>query len=256
MSSKDTGLTRFSTYWRGIGLLFWTFLVFLFLPLQDLQARTPHKCEYYRVAKVIDGDTFKIYFKGEERKVRMVGIDTPETVHPEKEIQFFGIEASRKLKSLIEGKWVCLQKDPYQDEDRYSRLLRYVWVDDTMINKLLIEEGYARVYRRFRFRFLEEFNRAEARAKARRVGLWNEEARKRWEDIRRRNEALARDTCGSQGTVCAGKHLLKRFKGKCKTVRFFVRKAYDSGKAVFLNSRVNYQDPENFTVVLLSLIHI
>ncbi len=250
MSSKNSGLRVLPIYWLRAGLFLWVFIVSFLFSLEDLQAKTPHQCEYYRVVKVVDGDTFKIYFKGEERKVRMVGIDAPETVHPDKEVQFFGIEASRKLKTLIEGRRVCLQRDPYQSEDKYRRLLRYVWMNDTMINRLLVEEGYARVYKRFKFRYLEEFLRVESKARAKKIGIWNDEARKRWEKRRLRNETFARESCGTGGTVCAGKHLLKRFKGECKTVRFFVRKAYDSGEAVFLNSRIDYQDPDNFTVVI------
>ncbi len=65
--------------------------------------------------------------------MRYIGIDTPETVDPRKPVQCFGVEASNKNKELIEGKMVRLEKD-ITDRDKYSRLLRYVWVGDAFVN--------------------------------------------------------------------------------------------------------------------------
>lgn len=92
-----------------------------------------------KVVKVIDGDTVEIE-TGE--RVRYIGIDTPETVDPRKPVQCYGKEASAKNKELVEGMVVRLEKD-ISNTDRYGRLLRYVSVGDTLINELLVQEGYA-----------------------------------------------------------------------------------------------------------------
>jgi micrococcal nuclease len=92
------------------------------------------------VAEVIDGDTIRLA-SGET--VRYIGVDTPETRHPQKGVECYGTEASNRNKQLVEGARVRLEKD-VSDTDRYGRLLRYVYVDDTFINFELVAQGYAR----------------------------------------------------------------------------------------------------------------
>lgn len=92
------------------------------------------------ITKIIDGDTVELE-SGE--KVRYIGIDTPELHHPQKGVECFGKEASDANTSLVLGKTVRLQKD-VSETDRYGRLLRYVWLEDTLINETLVAEGYAR----------------------------------------------------------------------------------------------------------------
>ena len=85
----------------------------------------------YRVLRVIDGDTIMIDRDGIAERVRMVGIDTPETVHPSKSVECFGREASDKTKSWLEGRRVRLVADSIEGErDKYQRLLGYVYRDD------------------------------------------------------------------------------------------------------------------------------
>lgn len=97
----------------------------------------------YPVLRVVDGDTFVINYNGTEEKVRLIGIDTPESVHPDAERNSAaGITASDYTKSLLEGKSVTLEFD-VQERDTYGRLLAYVYVDGYMLNKKLLEEGYA-----------------------------------------------------------------------------------------------------------------
>src|SRR3989344_5448521 len=93
------------------------------------------------VVSVVDGDTIKI--EGGEI-VRYIGVDTPETVDPRRPIECFGKEASGKNKQLVQGKVVELEKD-VSERDRYGRLLRYIWIGDTMVNEVLVREGFARV---------------------------------------------------------------------------------------------------------------
>lgn len=93
----------------------------------------------YLVERVIDGDTIELA-NGE--RVRYIGIDTPETRHPRKGKECFGPEATERNRQLVEGKFVWLEQDQ-TNRDRYGRLLRYVWVDDVLINEALVKEGYA-----------------------------------------------------------------------------------------------------------------
>ena len=88
----------------------------------DTDTAATTTAEYYKVARVIDGDTIELE-NGE--RVRYIGMDTPETVHPSKPVQCFGKAASAENSKLVSGKTVRLEKD-VSDTDKYGRLLRYV----------------------------------------------------------------------------------------------------------------------------------
>jgi|SRR3989344_4990343 len=123
-----------------------------------------------KVTRVIDGDTIEI--EGGEM-VRYIGIDTPETVDPRKPVQCFGIEASAKNKELVEGKMVRLEKD-ITDKDKYNRLLRYVWVDDTLINLELVKQGFAYSYSYPPdVKYQDQIVKAQQGARLTKLGLWN-----------------------------------------------------------------------------------
>jgi micrococcal nuclease len=104
----------------------------------------------YSVERVVDGDTFIAEVEGERTRIRMLGIDTPESVadHPER-ITEEGLVASDYTKQLLEGALVFLEYD-VEKMDQYERLLAYVYIKDgnnyVMINRLLVEEGYAVPY--------------------------------------------------------------------------------------------------------------
>lgn len=133
------------------------------------------------VTRVVDGDTLVAIYDGkvEEVKVRLLGVDTPESVDPRRGVQCFGKEASKYLQQLVEGKRVRLEEDPAADErDKYGRLLRNVITETGGdVNALLIQEGYANAYVSFpqnkeRKAALKRF---EAKAKAEQKGLWHPE---------------------------------------------------------------------------------
>lgn len=93
--------------------------------------------------RVVDGDTIVVLLDGKKEKVRMIGIDTPESVHPDKSRNTpMGKIASKYTKDNLEGKYVTLETD-VQERDKYGRILAYVYLDDKMFNKTLIEEGLA-----------------------------------------------------------------------------------------------------------------
>ena len=96
-----------------------------------------------RVERVIDGDTIQVRFEGNSYTVRLMGVDTPETKHSTKAVEYFGREASAFTKAHLEGKTVALVRDSAGDStDRYGRLLRYVYLDGDNFNARLIREGY------------------------------------------------------------------------------------------------------------------
>lgn len=126
------------------------------------------------VTEVVDGDTIKI--EG-NLTIRLLGIDTPETKDPRKSVQCFGKEASNKLKNLIEGKVVILEKD-VTETDKYKRLLRYVYLpldggNLLFVNDYLVREGFARALTYPPdVKYTEQFLDAQGWAKEEKRGLW------------------------------------------------------------------------------------
>ena len=100
-----------------------------------------------KVINVIDGDTIDIYQNNKVERVRLLGINTPETVDPRKGVECYGPEASQKLKEILTDKIVKIEGDPSQeDKDKYGRLLRYIFLNDENINEKMVKEGYAFEY--------------------------------------------------------------------------------------------------------------
>jgi len=156
------------------------------------------------VKEVIDGDTFRLK---DGRKVRLIGVDCPEMHYPSGEgmlgtLRLKGFMSPEKRKALaprlqqiadrlngvaqlitklvkqpIEGKKVRLEFDAVSGrEDRYGRLLAYVWVKkrgkEQMVNAILLKRGMARLYDRFKFSKLAEFKKLEAAARKKQLGIW------------------------------------------------------------------------------------
>jgi micrococcal nuclease len=96
-----------------------------------------------QVVDVVDGDTIKVDVDGQVYTVRYIGIDTPETVHPDEPVEWMGPEASEANRRLVEGQAVYLETD-VSETDRYGRLLRYVYLADGLfVNAELVRLGYA-----------------------------------------------------------------------------------------------------------------
>ena len=125
--------------------------------------------EIYKVKRVIDGDTILLI---NEERVRLIGVDTPETKHPQKPVQYFGREAYLFTKQMVDGKEARFEFER-QKRDRYGRLLAYVYLlDGTFLNAEIIKQGYGFAYTRFPFKYIEEFRRYEREARENRRGLW------------------------------------------------------------------------------------
>ena len=134
--------------------------------------------EFYDVIKVVDGDTIAISLRGKSETIRLIGIDTPETVDSRVAVQCFGKEATAKLKSVI-GKRVSIEKDEEEGErDKYGRLLAYIYTEEGLfLNKYMIEQGFAFEYMYDDpYKYQKEFKAAQASAKAAKKGLWAPDA--------------------------------------------------------------------------------
>jgi micrococcal nuclease len=127
------------------------------------------------VVRVVDGDTIVAHLPGGDERVRLIGIDTPETVDPRKPVQCFGREASDRTKHLLPpGTVIRLERD-VEARDRYGRLLAYVYRqgDGTFVNLTLAQEGYAQPLTiPPNVAYADRFAAAAAEARAADRGLW------------------------------------------------------------------------------------
>ena len=140
--------------------------------VQDGAARREPAREYV-VERVIDGDTIIVRGVG---RIRLIGVDTPETADPRRPVEFFGREASGFTRRMLEGKRVRLEYD-WERTDRYGRTLAYVrLLDGTLLNAEIIRQGYGHAYTRFPFKYLDEFRQYEREAREARRGLWGGQA--------------------------------------------------------------------------------
>lgn len=125
------------------------------------------------VVRVVDGDTVVV---APRVTLRLIGIDTPETVDPRKPVQCFGREASLWAHSLLDGRSVWLEYDLTQGRlDKYGRTLAYVWLPDgRMFNQTMIADGYAHEYTyNLPYRYQDAFIAAERAARETQRGLWS-----------------------------------------------------------------------------------
>jgi endonuclease YncB( thermonuclease family) len=140
------------------------------------QTVAPSQSSLVPVTDVVDGDTLKVSLNGETQTIRLIGIDTPETVDPRKPVQCFGKQASDKAKATLAGQKVRLESDPSQgDVDKYGRLLRYVYLSDgTFFNEMMVAQGYAHEYTYDTpYKYQAEFKADQAAAEKAQLGLWS-----------------------------------------------------------------------------------
>lgn len=127
------------------------------------------------VLYVVDGDTVVADVGGTEETVRLIGLDTPETVDPATEVECFGPEASRRMKELLpEGSFIRLVRDA-EERDRYGRLLAYVYraTDGLFVNDSMLIDGYAEVLSiEPNTAFKSQFRDSQNRARGDNAGIW------------------------------------------------------------------------------------
>ena len=162
--------------------------------LQSLELRrnTVYKA---KVERVVDGDTMIVSFifddgsKYLKERVRFLGVNTPETVHPNKPVEYYGKEASNFTKSELTDKTLWLQTD-VEVKDRYGRMLAYVWLKETskkdlddeeairenMFNAKLLLDGYAQLMTvQPNSRYSNLFVHFQREARQENKGLWGKE---------------------------------------------------------------------------------
>lgn len=129
-----------------------------------------------QVVRVVDGDTISVTIDSKNTKVRLIGINTPETVDPRRGVECFGKDASNKVKEILKkGDVVYIQTDDSQQKyDSFGRLLGYVYTEKgILLNYLLVAEGYAHEYTyKYPYMFSREFKEAERNARDQKRGLW------------------------------------------------------------------------------------
>ena len=128
------------------------------------------------VERVVDGDTIKVWVGNALETVRYIGVDTPETVHPNRGVEPYGKAASEFNRGLVEGRQVRLEFDVEQ-RDRYGRLLAYVYVDTIFVNAELIRQGFAQLMTvPPNVKHVDQFISLQAIARGDNRGLWGFES--------------------------------------------------------------------------------
>lgn len=134
----------------------------------------------YRVISVSDGDTIKVLIDKKIETIRLIGVDTPETVDPRRPVQCYGRQASNFTKKSLSNQNVKLESDVLSgDRDKYKRLLRYVFLEDGQnFNQVLIEDGYGHeyTYNSIPYKYQEIFKKSEINARENSRGLWAPDA--------------------------------------------------------------------------------
>jgi micrococcal nuclease len=161
-------------------------LAFIFLAsLAPLSAAVAVNSVQTTVDRVVDGDTIEVKYQGKKEHVRLIGVDTPETVHPSKGVQPYGPEASNFTKKSLTGRQVWLEFD-VEARDQYGRLLAYVWtapplsdeagdkdIRDGMFNAALLLQGFGQMLT-FppNVRYVERFREYQTEARDHSRGMW------------------------------------------------------------------------------------
>lgn len=154
------------------------------LDLEKYDGRT------FVVVNVVDGDTIDIDVPDgefERTRIRLWGVDAPETKSDEFGVMYFGPQATDFTGELTLGKKVCIYLDKNNTRDKYERLLAYVQLPDMrFLNEVLISDGLAYADLRFKHNSYHNYKRLEAAARSAKKGLWQDVKPEQWPSWRRR----------------------------------------------------------------------
>lgn len=156
-------------------ILFILVSFFLFIPFVNANSK-----EEVTFSKCVDGDTIKVLINGKEETVRFLAVDTPESVHPKKDLEYYGKEASNYTCTKVkEAKKIILEYDDNSTKrDKYDRILAWVYADDLFLQDSLVSEGYAEVaYLYGKYKYVDLLKDHQKVAEAKKIGIWNDEAR-------------------------------------------------------------------------------
>jgi len=144
----------------------------------DPMLKMPFEYQKALVIRAVDGDTVVVFTQNATETVRLIGVDTPETHHPKKPVEYFGPEAAEFTKIFLRLHSVVFLTFDKNKRDVFGRLLAYIWVEinDELynFNEILILNGYGRAYTKYKFRhdYMEIFTKAEDYAKSLALGMW------------------------------------------------------------------------------------
>ena len=140
--------------------------------------------ETVKYASCVDGDTIKVYINNEEKTIRLLAIDTPESVKPDTEVEYYGKEASEYTCNKIKkAKKIELEYDDNSDKyDKYDRILAWVFIDGKLLQTDLVENGYAEVaYLYNDYKYTDILKEKQELASAKGLGIWNTIAKKEYD---------------------------------------------------------------------------
>lgn len=141
--------------------------------------------EQVKFSDCVDGDTVKVLIKNKEKTLRLLAVDTPESVHPTKKVEYYGKEASNfTCEKVKNAKSIEIEYDENSDkEDKYDRLLVWLFVDDKLFQEQLVENGYAKVaYLYGDYKYTKDLEDAQEIAKKNNIGIWNKEEEKQYNE--------------------------------------------------------------------------
>jgi endonuclease YncB( thermonuclease family) len=153
--------------------------------------RSRYHQQTFKVVHVVDGDTLDLDAPDGDHdytRVRLWGVDTPETKDPRKEVMYYGPEAAAFAREAAQGRMVQVGLEPFKPtRDKYGRLLAYVYLPDgKMLNEELIERGFGYADTRFEHVMKKRFEQLEKQAQREKRGLWKEVRPEQWPQWRRR----------------------------------------------------------------------
>lgn len=156
--------------YKKVLVLFLVIFIFIILYI-FLDPKNEQELNEVKFSSCVDGDTAWFKIDGKNTKVRFLAIDTPES---NEKIEYYGKQASAyTCKMLKEAKKITLEKDPKADFDNHGRSLFWVYVDDELLQGLLVENGYAKVkYIKDKYRYLDILNEKQSYAKRKKLGIW------------------------------------------------------------------------------------
>lgn len=134
--------------------------------------------EQIEFSKCTDGDTAHFIIDGKDTTVRFLAIDTPETKHPEKDVQKYGTEASEfTCDAISNAKTIRLEYEADNKVDKYDRTLAWVFVDEQLLQSMLLEQGLAQIaYVYDDYEYLSQLKRVELEAKNAKLGIWESQS--------------------------------------------------------------------------------
>ncbi len=141
--------------------------------------------ETVKLSRCVDGDTIKVVLNKDIVTVRLIAIDTPESVKPDAEAAYYGKEASEyTCNRVTNAKKIQLEYDEKSDKyDKFDRLIAWVYVDNKLLQAELVEKGYAKVaYLYDDYKYADELKKYQELASAKGIGIWNEAAKQKYEN--------------------------------------------------------------------------